>query len=228
MTDAEKNAMIERMAPLVIKYAKKYGYHVASPIIAQAIHETGYWNDGLSPYNNFFGLKCGGAWKGKSVSKKTWEVYGGNTVNIVDNFRVYDSFEEGIEGYFKFLDWSNYRNLKTAYDPLTYLTLIVKDHYATDPKYVDKCMNYVNIHDLTRFDWKDPKVKPKPILRYGSKGEDVKTLQTLLNQHGFTCGAVDGVFGTKTYTALIAFQGYKNIVKDGVCGPITWEKLESK
>lgn len=149
---ANVNEMLNLIAPLVVKYAKQYGYHVPSAIIAQSMHETGCWTDGLSPYNNFFGLKCGGAWKGKRVNKRTWEVYEGKKTNINDDFRVYDSVEEGVEGYFKFLNWSRYRNLSSAHDPWTYLQLIHQDGYATDPNYVQLCYNYVLKYDLTKYD----------------------------------------------------------------------------
>ena len=60
-------------------------------------------------------------------------------------------------------------------------------------------------------------------LRKGSKGADVKTLQTKLNSLGFNCGIADGDFGTKTYNAVIAFQHIN--LTDGVVGPLTWERL---
>lgn len=41
-----------------------------------------------------------------------------------------------------------------------------------------------------------------PMLR----GDDVKGLQTALNERGFNCGTADGIFGSKTETALLAYQ----------------------
>lgn len=64
-----------------------------------------------------------------------------------------------------------------------------------------------------------------PILRKGSVGEAVKVLQSRLNAVGYTCGSVDGIFGIRTQTAVIAFQAEKGLVKDGVVGPKTWEAL---
>ncbi|MDE5774186.1 MAG: N-acetylmuramoyl-L-alanine amidase [Muribaculaceae bacterium] len=61
-------------------------------------------------------------------------------------------------------------------------------------------------------------------LKIGSKGGDVKTLQTALNKygHGLT---VDGVFGAKTETAVKNFQKANELSVDGIVGAKTWSKL---
>ena len=41
-TEQQARDFINKVAPLVQKYAKEYGYKVASPIIAQACLESGY------------------------------------------------------------------------------------------------------------------------------------------------------------------------------------------
>ncbi|NCB52862.1 MAG: hypothetical protein EOM54_13465 [Clostridia bacterium] len=64
-----------------------------------------------------------------------------------------------------------------------------------------------------------------PILRKGGTGDDVKTLQSLLNAKGYNCGAVDGDFGVKTYTAAKSFQKAKGLAVDGIVGNNTWGKL---
>ena len=74
---------INQIAPLLQKYAKKYGYKVASAGIAQACLESGYGTSnkvtsdgGLhNDRNNYFGLKCGSSWSGKKVRLKTKEEY---------------------------------------------------------------------------------------------------------------------------------------------------------
>ena len=63
------------------------------------------------------------------------------------------------------------------------------------------------------------------ILRKGSKGEQVRTLQRLLNAIGYSCGNVDGDLGTKTVAAVKAFQKAKGLTADGICGKNTWNKL---
>ena len=67
-------------------------------------------------------------------------------------------------------------------------------------------------------------------------GEDVKTLQALLNLF-LTAGDVgedgspiqplmlDGTAGAKTKQAALAFQTAAHLVTDAVVGPLTWKKL---
>lgn len=58
-------------------------------------------------------------------------------------------------------------------------------------------------------------------LSLGSKGAEVTELQKFLNEKGFDCGTVDGVFGQKTKAALIKFQIANGLVGDGIVGPLT-------
>jgi peptidoglycan hydrolase-like protein with peptidoglycan-binding domain len=66
-----------------------------------------------------------------------------------------------------------------------------------------------------------------PLTKEGAKGDAVKLLQHLLNDHGFSVGAVDGDFGPKTKAATIAFQKWANLSPDGDAGPLTWTALHS-
>ena len=151
MTNSE---FIEQIAKCVKKYAYVYGIEVHSPIIAQAILERGWGKSGLaSKYHNYFGLKCGSSWKGKSVNMATKEEYKvGTLTNIRDNFRVYDSMEAGVKGYFDFINTSRYANLKGVKSPEEYVKRIKADGYATSSKYVDNIMRVIRDNKLTRFD----------------------------------------------------------------------------
>ena len=62
-------------------------------------------------------------------------------------------------------------------------------------------------------------------LRYGDSGADVKTLQKRLKQWGYYTGAVDGVFGPKTLTAVKLFQRKNGLSADGIVGPKTLAAL---
>ena len=148
------NEFVEQIAKCVKKYAYVYGIEVYSPIIAQAILESGWGKSGLaSKYHNYFGLKCGSSWKGKSVNMATKEEYKvGTLTNIRDNFRVYDSMEAGIKGYFDFINTSRYANLKGVKSPEEYVRRIKADGYATSSKYVDNIMRVIRDNKLTRFD----------------------------------------------------------------------------
>lgn len=68
-------------------------------------------------------------------------------------------------------------------------------------------------------------VTTQPMLRTGSRGDAVRKLQELLNAKGYTCGSVDGIFGSKTYAAVLAFQKANGLGADGIVGPLTWAKL---
>ena len=148
------NEFIEQIANCVEKYAYVYGIEVHSPIIAQAIVESGWGKSSLaSKYHNYFGLKCGGAWKGKSVNMATKEEYKvGTLTNIRDNFRVYDSMEDGVKGYFDFINTRRYANLRGVKNPEEYVRRIKADGYATSSKYVDTLLRVIRDNNLTRFD----------------------------------------------------------------------------
>ena len=149
-----KEAFIQKVAEKVRKYAPLYGISVHSPIIAQAIIESGWGKSGLaSKYHNYFGLKCGSSWKGKSVNMTTKEEYKVGTItNIRDNFRVFDDFDDGIRGYFEFINTSRYANLKGVKSPEEYVRRLKADGYATSSKYVDNIMRVIRDNKLTRFD----------------------------------------------------------------------------
>lgn len=65
------------------------------------------------------------------------------------------------------------------------------------------------------------------LLKLGSKGDSVKTLQTKLISRGYNVGAdgADGDFGYDTYKAVVKFQADRGLEQDGVVGPATWSML---
>lgn len=63
-----------------------------------------------------------------------------------------------------------------------------------------------------------------PLEREGSLGEDVKTVQYLLNAHGATL-AVDGNFGPLTKAAVETYQSSHGLGVDGIVGNQTWPAL---
>lgn len=65
----------------------------------------------------------------------------------------------------------------------------------------------------------------RPTLRRGSKGKDVKDLQTILNKYHGTHLNVDGVYGVATRDVVSQFQDGHGLNPDGVVGPKTWAKL---
>lgn len=68
----------------------------------------------------------------------------------------------------------------------------------------------------------------KPVLRVGSRGPAVAELQRQLTAlRYFDVGTIDGVFGTSTHHAVVAFQKVQGISRDGVVGQVTWARLAS-
>jgi peptidoglycan hydrolase-like protein with peptidoglycan-binding domain len=63
-----------------------------------------------------------------------------------------------------------------------------------------------------------------PIEQEGSTGENVSTIQYLLNAHGSAL-TVDGIFGPKTKAAVEAFQASHHLGVDGIVGNQTWPAL---
>ena len=61
-------------------------------------------------------------------------------------------------------------------------------------------------------------------IREGSRGEDVKRLQTLLNNEGYSLD-VDGIFGEKTQSAVRQYQRNQGLGVDGIVGTNTWGAL---
>jgi peptidoglycan hydrolase-like protein with peptidoglycan-binding domain len=60
----------------------------------------------------------------------------------------------------------------------------------------------------------------RPTIKLGARGTHVVYLQQKLRIRA------DGIFGTGTRSAVIAFQRSKRLVADGIVGPATWRALE--
>ena len=225
-SSAQAKQFIETIGPIIQEEAKARGYKVCSPIIAQACIESAYGTSSLGyRWHNYFGMKTGSAWKGRSVNLSTKEEYNSQLVSITDNFRVYDSMEAGVKGYFDFISTNRYSNLKTASTPLEYLQRIKADGYATSSTYVNTCMSCLMKYDLSRFDSVQV-VYPEPtrLLKKGAKGDDVRWLQKRLLDRGYPVGNIDGIFGPKVEQCVKQFQTDKFV--DGIVGEMTLSKLK--
>ena len=233
---AQAAAFINQIAPLVQAEAKRRGYKVCSPIIAQACLESAFGTSVLGHvHHNYFGMKCGKNWTGASVNMKTKEEYTkGVLTDISANFRKYPDMASGVSGYFDFISAKRYENLKTATTAREYLERIKADGYATSSAYVENNMRLVNTYGLTAYDDKVPAEKPKTgnpyaeptkIVKLGSKGNDVRFVQYELNRRWYRL-IVDGVFGVKTDAAVRDFQKQNGLQIDGKVGPATLAALK--
>ena len=59
------------------------------------------------------------------------------------------------------------------------------------------------------------------VLKQGSSGALVKTVQTKLKNWGYYTGAVDGIYGPKTVAAVKYFQRVNKLTQDGIVGAKT-------
>lgn len=59
------------------------------------------------------------------------------------------------------------------------------------------------------------------VLKMGSSGSQVRTLQTKLNNWGYNAGKVDGIFGSNTREAVKRFQRKNGLAVDGIVGAKT-------
>ena len=66
----------------------------------------------------------------------------------------------------------------------------------------------------------------EPVLKKGSNDPAVKDLQDALKALGHYSGAVDGVFGAATESAVKNFQQAREIPVDGIVGRVTWINID--
>lgn len=122
--------------------------------IAQAILESNWGRSMLSQKAyNYFGMKAGSGWKGATYSSKTQEqTPAGQAFTINADFRAYPDVQAGIRGYYVFLQYPRYANLKGVTDYKEACRLIKADGWATDVKYTDKLVSLIEKYGLTKYD----------------------------------------------------------------------------
>lgn len=57
--------------------------------------------------------------------------------------------------------------------------------------------------------------------KYGSRGDEVITIQTKLKRWGYYNGNIDGIYGSQTLAAVRWFQSANGLTVDGIAGPKT-------
>lgn len=92
----------------------------------------------------------------------------------------------------------------------------------------------VDIEDIQEIKEEIKKAKSKKekyvltrVLKARSVGEDVKELQKVLLEKGFSCGkdGISGIFGNSTMNALMRFQKENKLIPTGLTDNATIEKL---
>lgn len=122
--------------------------------IAQAILESNWGKSGLSQKaHNYFGMKAGSGWKGATYNAQTQEqTPAGQAFTINAAFRAYPDVQAGIRGYYVFLQYPRYANLKGVTDYKEACRLIKADGWATDVSYTDKLVSLIEKYGLVKYD----------------------------------------------------------------------------
>lgn len=139
-----------------------------SVFAAQAILESGVFKGGSTlarDYNNYFGIKKGSSWTGKTVTLSTKENYNGIDVYIKDEFRVYDTPRQSFEDRVNLLlNSSRYKDVYTYDTPEEQAKALQRAGYATDPNYASKLIQIIDTHNLRELDKKKKNMKTIQII----------------------------------------------------------------
>lgn len=232
---------IKEIAPHAQNAYRDLGKVLPSICIGMACVESGYGTATIMrKHNAFMGQKVGTGrtatkyWSGKFFTSRTKEEYTiGVHTTINAAFRAYDSTEQCIYNYYELLNTNLYKRVKANVPYAEQMAQIKLCGYMTSSKEVNSVINTIKRYNLTRYDIVDcydeilvpTETKVYPTLRRGSRSEYVRSLQILLNLHGYQCGTADGIFGKKTDNAVRRWQSDHNLVADGIVGKLTWASL---
>lgn len=140
------NAYVDKYKDIAISEMDKYGIP-ASIKLAQALLESGNGNSYLATEaNNHFGIKCGGIWKGRSITRPD--------DRIDDCFRVYDSPEQSFRDHSEFLLRKRYSDLflLNKNDYKGWAKGLKAAGYATNPRYPDLLIDMIERYELYQYD----------------------------------------------------------------------------
>ena len=103
---SEHKDYLKRMVPVIATATKAGAKFNPAGALAHSATESGWGVSDLSKKaNNYFGLKAGKYWTGKTINLKTLEEYTeGNLTTIKDNFRDYDDPLSGVMDYARFIE----------------------------------------------------------------------------------------------------------------------------
>ncbi|HLQ99165.1 MAG TPA: glucosaminidase domain-containing protein [Sphingobacterium sp.] len=148
----KSNEYISRYKDIAIREMEMYGIP-ASIKLAQALLESGNGTSYLAQRgNNHFGIKCGGDWKGRTVSR--------NDDRPNECFRAYDNPEQSFRDHSNFLLRKRYEKLfnldKNDYRSWAYG--LKSAGYATNPRYPELLISMIERYELYKYDY--PEVSP--------------------------------------------------------------------
>lgn len=159
MNKEQMQAFIDLIAPLCQKYAKQYGFKSCAGAVGQAILESSFGSSYKAGFNNFFGLKyrenrvnCNNGYFLDGGSEQNPDGSYTNLNPIKTKWFRFDTVEAGVEGYYQFINISNYKEVKKQTNSLYYLQEIKKAGYATSINYVENVYRVVKEWNLDKYD----------------------------------------------------------------------------
>jgi hypothetical protein len=131
--------------------ASKAGAKFPNLVSAQWALESA-WGQRTSGKNNFFGIKG----KGTKVNTQEWD--GSKFITIVDEFQDYDSPQACVNDLVNkwYKDYKQYKGVNNATSRNNAARELVKQGYATDPKYAEKLISLMNRNSA-------PTAAPEPV-----------------------------------------------------------------
>ena len=150
LRNKQYESYIKKYRELAVEEMKKY--HIpASITLAQGLLESGAGKSELArKSNNHFGIKCGGDWRGKTVSHDD-DARG-------ECFRAYKHPKDSYEDHSKFLvgrpRYASLFKLKIT-DYKGWARGLKKAGYATNPRYADQLIGIIELYELYKYDEKN-------------------------------------------------------------------------
>lgn len=148
---------IENVGKAARKHYPQYKI-LPSLTIAQAILESRWGKSRLArECHNYFGMKwvkgCGCDYKTYKTGEQRPD---GTRYTIEARFRSYKTLSAGIKGYYDFLHYSRYKNLRGVKDYKRACLLIKEDGWATSLTYTKNLIALIEKYHLNQYDIQKP------------------------------------------------------------------------
>ncbi|GAF65035.1 putative peptidase [Bacillus sp. TS-2] len=181
------------------------GIVLSTPLITEAALGDQTLRQGMS-HNDVVELQDVLSEKGFFTYKESTGYFGVITVDAVKDFQKKNNLTpDGIVG------------------PKTFSALGAKSSNSNSSSSSNSSSNSSNTSQKA-----SSNVASQSILRNGSRGNAVTTLQNQLSSQGYYKIAIDGIYGNGTAQAVRNFQKDHNLKVDGIAGPQTMSALASK
>ena len=207
--DNEK--IIKQLLPGALVVFRKYGL-LPSVTMAQAILETGWLKDVKG--NNIFGIKwtfgCG--FEVQEFLTNEW--INGVKTSVMGKFRKYNSIEDSILDYGRLLTATKYRGVLNSSDYFEACENLYKSGYATDVDYTSKLIKIIEENKLYAYDSKNNinENAMKEVLMVVQRNLNIMKIKDSNNREL----VVDGICGPLTISAIKSFQKILGVIQDGV------------